>query len=311
MKISRDNYESFFIDYMDNNLEEHLVNDFYVFLCNNPDLKVELEMIMDRTLEPENILFRNKSKLYKDKYDLESEFENAAVALIEGDISGKQKSGFKNYLSRHPNKQMDIELFERTKIYPDNNLIYRKKNKLYKQSSVKTVIAFTSAIAAILLLSLIIYRFEDMFYKTKSDVEPKMVTSTEYPKSKNNVSGEVSAPIKTDTPRNTVSPDETTEINKSTSQIITTSESKKAILEKESRKKELIKMTRLPARSHDKLLLNASLEKIKPVIPEKLPVNEVLQNHTEEFLLADMIKEKTKIDEISLNKIAKTGLTLI
>ena len=46
MKINRNNYEVFFMDYLDGNLDESVVNDFIEFLQKNPDLKEELARTM-------------------------------------------------------------------------------------------------------------------------------------------------------------------------------------------------------------------------------------------------------------------------
>ncbi|MBC8005772.1 MAG: hypothetical protein H7X84_09885, partial [Verrucomicrobia bacterium] len=43
-KITRDNYEAFFLDYLEGNLEETLIDQFLDFLEKNPDLKEELHL---------------------------------------------------------------------------------------------------------------------------------------------------------------------------------------------------------------------------------------------------------------------------
>ena len=76
MKINRDNYEAFFMDYLDGNLDESVVNDFIEFLQKNPDLKEELTSFESVSLRPENIVFNQKNKLFKQ--NLERELETAA-----------------------------------------------------------------------------------------------------------------------------------------------------------------------------------------------------------------------------------------
>jgi hypothetical protein len=50
MKITRENYEPYFLDYLEGNLDENLVDDFMEFLQQNPDLKNELEMYESITI---------------------------------------------------------------------------------------------------------------------------------------------------------------------------------------------------------------------------------------------------------------------
>ncbi len=42
MNITRDNYESWFLDYLEGHLEEGMVNEFIKFIHQNSDLKEEL-----------------------------------------------------------------------------------------------------------------------------------------------------------------------------------------------------------------------------------------------------------------------------
>ena len=94
MQINRENYEAYFIDYLEGNLDELLVDDFIEFIKLNPDLKEELDLFESLEAIPENIAFENKEGLYKEKYDAETAFNDAAVACLEGDISEGEKSDF-------------------------------------------------------------------------------------------------------------------------------------------------------------------------------------------------------------------------
>jgi hypothetical protein len=67
MKITRDNYEEHFLDYLEGNLDENLVDDFIDFLRQNPDLKAELEMAGAVMVELENITFGRKGKTLQGK----------------------------------------------------------------------------------------------------------------------------------------------------------------------------------------------------------------------------------------------------
>ena len=107
MKINRNNYEAFFIDYLEGNLDERLVDDFIEFLQQNPDLKEELSLFEPISIGHEEITFNKKELLFKEKYDAENVFNQAAVASVEGDISAMEKIEFENYLSAHPEKQKE------------------------------------------------------------------------------------------------------------------------------------------------------------------------------------------------------------
>ena len=60
MIITRDNYESFFMDYLEGNLEENLIDQFLDFLKQNPDLKEELHLFEEVSLPVEYIVVQEK-----------------------------------------------------------------------------------------------------------------------------------------------------------------------------------------------------------------------------------------------------------
>ncbi|MEZ4798842.1 MAG: hypothetical protein R2809_03495 [Flavobacteriales bacterium] len=65
MMITRENYEAYFLDYLEGNLDESLLPQFHRFLDENPDLKVELEMVSDFQLPAPTLTFNRKLMLYK------------------------------------------------------------------------------------------------------------------------------------------------------------------------------------------------------------------------------------------------------
>ena len=89
-EINRTNYEAYFIDYLEGNLEEGMIDGFIAFLKENPDLKQERELYEPISLEPESVAFSKKTELYKSNFDNNDAFDNAAIALLEGDLSADE-----------------------------------------------------------------------------------------------------------------------------------------------------------------------------------------------------------------------------
>lgn len=83
--INRLNYEEYFLLYTDNELnaaERHAVEEF---ARQYPDLKIELEMLQQSTLKPENIVFHSKDVLLKNSASLINEtnwWKIAAAAIV-------------------------------------------------------------------------------------------------------------------------------------------------------------------------------------------------------------------------------------
>jgi len=157
MEINRNNYEAYFIDYLEGVLDEKLVDSFIDFIKLNPDLKEELDLFESVSAMPETISFEKKNTLYKEKYDSEQEYNKAAVAILEEDISAEEKVEFEIYLAEHPEKKEDAALFSKTKVQADESIIFNKKDKLYRKSLGKIVLMWSSRVAAVLVLAFAVF----------------------------------------------------------------------------------------------------------------------------------------------------------
>lgn len=313
MKITKENYEAFFIDYLEGNLDEKLVDDFIEFLQKNPKLKEELSLFEPISLEAEKINFPLKEKLYKHQFDEENAFERACVAYHEGDLNEKEKEELRLYLASHPERNKDFELFAKTKLIPDTNLIFRKKKKLYQLSVGRKVYLWSARVAAIFILVFAV------FSVLKQDAELNMPEV------------EVAETIKS-VPKD-AKPEKTKEENIIPPQKEEAKSSKKP-------SKETVKKV-IPKNKSNKKLRENSKGRIKHTdiadariqieVPETLkslhaelktaPVSfalagmdiktpESVNRYKEERLLADVIREKTNIDQLNIGKIKKAGLNL-
>ncbi len=152
MKITRDNYESFFIDYMEGNLQENLIDQFLDFLNQNPDLKEELHLFEEVRLPKEQLVFQEKNLLYKNAADETRRLENAAVAYLEGDLEEIERQAFETYLSSHPELEKEYNLFAKTRLVADSGIKYLYKQKLYRKSGTVIVLNWVARAAAVVIL---------------------------------------------------------------------------------------------------------------------------------------------------------------
>src|ERR1700712_772835 len=99
MSINRYNYEEFFLLYADGELsplETGMVNQFVQF---HPDLKEELDILMDCKLVADMPVFFPKEKLYKQTiWDAENitEMQTNLLLLVDGEL----EEGFKKKLEK-------------------------------------------------------------------------------------------------------------------------------------------------------------------------------------------------------------------
>lgn len=312
MKITRENYEIYFIDYLEGNLDEKLVDDFIEFLQNNPDLKDELSWFEPISLEPEKINFSKKEKLYKHPLDNENEFEKAAVANLEGDLSKKEVEELNLYLASHPEKYKNIELFAKTKLVADSSIIFRKKKSLYQYSVGRKIYFWSVRVAAILILVFAIFALINQ--KTAENIQEIMVAESVVP--------EILTPEKATKEQEDPAKKETVKTEKQSPK----EEIKKTIPENKANKKlrensrgrmehNDVAQTREPIEVPAKInSLRANLQQSNTEIAlAKIHQNtiDLFPEPAQERLLADVIREKTNIDEINLGKIKTAGLNLV
>ncbi|MCK4664540.1 MAG: hypothetical protein KAT68_16850 [Bacteroidales bacterium] len=138
MKINRNNYEIFFIDYLDGHLNDKDIYELMVFLSQNSDLKEELDDINGAVLVPEDLSFPEKENLKKtcgDKLLInENNFEEFCVSEIEGNLTKPEISQLETYLKKHPEKEKEYNLFHKTILKSEFSIKYKDKELLKKIS---------------------------------------------------------------------------------------------------------------------------------------------------------------------------------
>jgi len=154
MKITRTNYEPFFLDFLEDNLKEDLVDEFLDFLEQNPDLKEELHQIENLKIPEEQITFAEKQQLYKSTFDEIDALENRTIAYLEGDLENKEQKSFEAYLASHPKQQNSYNLYTKTHLFADSEIKYPDKQKLYRKTGAIRSMKWVARIAAIFLLIL-------------------------------------------------------------------------------------------------------------------------------------------------------------
>lgn len=323
MEITRQNYEAYFIDYLEGNLDEKLVDRFIEFLQKNPDLKEELKLFESLTVLPETATFSKKNKLYKDKFDVEDEFNQAAIAHLEGNLNPKTKREFETYLSTHPDKQDDLNLFSKTILKADTEITFANKNKLYKRTKGKIVLFWAGRVAAVLVLAFAIFSLLDKNVDPVNNenrvAEVKETKQPEIPQEKT-VREFVHEEVQKNEAKVEPVTKETTSVQKKEI-VASKQESPKNIQKKKAEPVQEEKIVPLREPVENLAVMQpilASIDAPQPAValaPTKLKYIEIIIEEPvpadDERLLADVVKEKTGIDKLSINKIKKAGLNLV
>lgn len=152
MTITRDNYEPYFLDFLDGNLKEDQIDQFLDFLELNPDLKEELQLLENMTLPEEQIEFSGKGNLYKSDSDFNAAAESKMIASLEGDLDNDEQKAFESWLVNHPELKKEYELFSKIRLTPDPTIKFPEKKKLYRKSGNQIILTWVARAAAVIVL---------------------------------------------------------------------------------------------------------------------------------------------------------------
>lgn len=161
MKITRQNYEIYFIDFYDGALSPEEKSQLMEFLTEHPDLKAEFEAYshepVDHTIE--NYALKNKLfRSVNDKTISSKNVEEFCIACLENDLSDKGREKLSQYLSANPNAQKILNTFRNTILQPEIHP-YPHKSKLKKHVSrslsYSTLKPYLAAAAIVILLVLL------------------------------------------------------------------------------------------------------------------------------------------------------------
>ena len=131
MKINKNNYEAYFLDFHEGNLSPEEVAELLLFVERHPELKEELEGFENFTIEDySSITFENKSSLKKEITD--ENREEYFIKAVENTLNTAEKTLLENYLKQHPRFLVDYNLFQKTKVEADTSIVFEKKDAMKK-----------------------------------------------------------------------------------------------------------------------------------------------------------------------------------
>lgn len=150
MKINRNNYESYLIDYLDGNLTPEEIRETEAFLLLHNDLSELLEEWNEATLKCPDISYNHKSLLKKDV--LHGCPDYYAIAAAENCLTAQDK----DFLKKHPVYQKEIPFYSKLKLQSNPEIQYLSRKKLYRSVLPIRLALRYSAIAVVAAIFLII-----------------------------------------------------------------------------------------------------------------------------------------------------------
>lgn len=156
--ITKENYEAYFLDYIEGNLSSADTDMLLRFLDEHPYLRDELAAYGEVFLTPIQHSF-DTSSLYQIDFTTDNiTSENAeafAIAEMEQQLSSEKSVALAGFLNNHPTLKKDLDFVQKTTLVADQAIVYPHKSDLKK-----TIVFFpqliyrVAGVAAVLLLML-------------------------------------------------------------------------------------------------------------------------------------------------------------
>jgi hypothetical protein len=151
MSINRDNYEEFFVLYIDKELSPAECAAVENFVQQNPDLKTELEMLEQTVLPLDNVeTFGNKEILFRKEIEPVNELINELnceeffVLYADNELNNNQNALVEEFIYRHPQYQEHFELIQQVKFQPEKHIVFPDKSVLYRSEHDNKVVPLFS-----------------------------------------------------------------------------------------------------------------------------------------------------------------------
>ncbi len=140
MKINRDNYEAYFLDYHEGQLSPEMVEEVLIFVDQNPDLKNVFEEFEAVTLVADkDIVFGEKSALRKNHIFATSQvnemnYEEFLIGETEGLLNAEQLASIEEFISINPQFEKDRKLYALAHLSAENEIVFEAKDSLKQKA---------------------------------------------------------------------------------------------------------------------------------------------------------------------------------
>lgn len=140
MKINRDNYEAYFLDYHEGQLSPEMVEEVLLFVDQNPDLKTVFEEFESVSLiADQDIVFEKKSSLKKNQVFATSQvnelnYEEYLIGEAEGILTAEQLASIEEFISINPQFEKDRRLFALAHLSDEKDIVFEAKASLKQKA---------------------------------------------------------------------------------------------------------------------------------------------------------------------------------
>ena len=174
--ITRENYEIYFMDYMDGNLSARERAEVEAFLLVHPDLRELLDGMNEVWLEVPVEVFDKKEEIKRTVR--EREIEYYAMATAEGVITGEEQTWVDGNVDKDVFER-EVEMYAKVKVKPDPICRFEGKVGVYRKSGAVLFVKRYAAIAAVVALGGVVAIYSTRKEEFSMEDLPMTVVKTE------------------------------------------------------------------------------------------------------------------------------------
>ncbi|HVS95704.1 MAG TPA: hypothetical protein VHE54_04430 [Puia sp.] len=144
--ITRENYEEFFLLYVDDELSSTVRSAVEQFVADNPDLKEEWETLLQCRVQADT------AQAFPDRDDL-FRYESAMLSYVDGELGRQESLELEDWVRHHPGAAVRLQQLRMTVSQPDPSVVFPDKESLYHGRQKRAVVLpwLTAGVAAALL----------------------------------------------------------------------------------------------------------------------------------------------------------------
>lgn len=159
-KIHIDNYEAYYLDYLEGNLSPSDEELFLAFLNEHPELELDGELAYLDDSNQVNFPLKESLLVFDETETIhETNLDGFMIAAVENELSAQKNEELHTYISKNKHAQSDFQTYQKSKLKPDLSVVYPHKTSLQKNKTVPiyTLFSIVASVAAVFILFFTLY----------------------------------------------------------------------------------------------------------------------------------------------------------
>lgn len=149
MQIDKQNYQEYFLLYVDNELPQQECEIVEAFVNQNPALRAELDLLLQTiTHLDDGVVFAGKRKLLKNETISEEEL----ITFLDGEATTEKAAIIEKLRMENEAVRWNIDELEKLYLKADENIVYTNKHTLLHKATIRKIDWWKITVAASLLL---------------------------------------------------------------------------------------------------------------------------------------------------------------